>query len=262
MGVPTFLYHYTSIESLSCILKHGTFRFTRLDNLNDPLEGLSSDIKKAREHIFISSWTANTDDQIPMWEMYTGDMAGVRIKLPSNLFSKIGKLEIIDLGLEDKYFGSKCNPFSIGNLYLNVNINIEYVFGPIEINYKKTKEEVINICSGRFKAPTGIIVGRINLNNLGEAKIFHWQFEKEWRFRVYGTPTGFPVLGSHDIPLDLLLPGLLIKFIDVPFNRKCLEDLEILIGPKCNEGHEVIVGALVREYAPKTKVDKSKIEIV
>jgi hypothetical protein len=262
MGVPTFLYHYTSIESLGCILKNGTFRFTRLDNLNDPLEGLSLDIKKAREHIFVSSWTSNPDDQIPMWKMYTGDMTGVRIGLPSNLFSKSGKLEIFELGIEVSDIGCRCDPLLIGCSIYEVQCNIEYIFGPRELVYKDTKQEVTNICGGYHIAPTGIIVGKISLNNLGNAKINHWQFEQEWRFRVYATLNGFPGMGSNDIPLNRLLPGVSIKYIDVPFNKRCLEDLEILIGPKCNEGHEIIVEALIREFAPKTKVIKSNIQIV
>ncbi len=264
MSAPPFLYHYSSVESLARILKHGTFRFSRLDNLNDPLEGLSLDIEQAREHIFASSWTANPDDQIPMWRMYTGDMTGVRIRLPSNLFSKSEELEIFDLGIEGRYIGCRCNPFSffIGSSYLGLSLNIEYVFGPLEIVYKDTKEEVTNICSGKHQAPTGITVGRINLNNLGDAKIKHWQYEQEWRFRVYATPTGFPVLGSHDIDLPLLLPGTPIKYVDVPFNMRCLNDLEILIGPRGNEAHKIILETLVSVYAPNAKVTKSKIEIV
>jgi len=43
--IPKYLYHYSSIEKLGNIIEHGTIRFTRLDVLNDPLEGLLDDME-------------------------------------------------------------------------------------------------------------------------------------------------------------------------------------------------------------------------
>jgi hypothetical protein len=258
---PEFLYHYTTLESLACILKHATFRFTRIDLLNDPLDGLCSDVEKARKHIFVSSWTANSDDQIPMWRMYTGDMTGVRIGLPSVLFSSSLDHEDFDMGIEGSYLGCKCEPFPVNCSYLGMSPKIEYVFGPLEIFYENSEEEVVRKCSGEHVAPTGITVKRINLNNLGDAKIRYWQFEQEWRFRVYATPTGFPVLGSADIGINVLLPGVPVDYIDVPINKKCLSQLEILIGPRGTEAHEIIVASLTSKYAPNARVAKSKIRI-
>ena len=258
---PEFLYHYTSIESLAYILKRATFRFTRIDRLNDPLDGLCSDVKKARTHIFVSSWTANSDDQIPMWRMYTRDMSGIRIRLPSTLFSNSLHLETFDLGIEGKYLGCKCDPFLANCSYFGIPIRIEYVFGPLEIIYEASREEVAKKCCGEFIAPSGIPVTRVNLNNLGDAKMKDWQFEQEWRFRVYATPTGFPGLGSSDLSPDVYLPGMRIEYIDVPINRNCLSELEILIGPWGTEAHEIMVASLTSIYAPNARIAKSKIEI-
>ena len=261
MTVPEFLYHYTSIESLAYILKRATFRFTRVDRLNDPLDGLSSDIEKARKHIFVSSWTANSEDQIPMWKMYTHDMSGIRIRLPSTLFSKSPQLETFDLGIEGQYLGCRCDPFSANCSYFGIPIEIKYVFGPWEIVYVTSREEVAKKCIRESVAPTGIAVKHVNLNNLGAVKVKDWQFEREWRFRVYATPTGFPGLVSSDLSPDIFLPDMPIEYIDVPINRKCLSELEILIGPLGSEAHEIKVASLTGIYAPNARIAKSRIEI-
>src|SRR6056297_1065748 len=89
MGVkelPDYLYHYTSIEVLEKILKNSTLRFSRLDQVNDPMEVKASDIKKAETTIFISCWTDQTEEITTLWERYTKGEFGVRIKMPINMF--------------------------------------------------------------------------------------------------------------------------------------------------------------------------------
>lgn len=82
---PDFLYHYTSLESLSLILKSKKFLFRRLSDLNDPLEGRNESFDHAEKLVYSSSWTANEDDTLPMWKMYPG-FDGVRIRMRSSLF--------------------------------------------------------------------------------------------------------------------------------------------------------------------------------
>ena len=43
MNGPSFLYHYTGLETLALILLNRTIRFTRLDKVDDPQEQRSAD---------------------------------------------------------------------------------------------------------------------------------------------------------------------------------------------------------------------------
>ena len=83
-----YLYHYTTVQALAAILNSGNIRFKRLDLVNDPEE---CEIKiEGFEHIkrliYVSSWTDNVEETLPMWKMYTNNYEGVRIGLPINMF--------------------------------------------------------------------------------------------------------------------------------------------------------------------------------
>lgn len=83
-----FLYHYTSIESLAYILKNKTIKFNNLMNVDDPEEAETSDLGKFGRHCLVSCWTDVSEDILPMWNMYTPDMRGVRIGMKKNPFKE------------------------------------------------------------------------------------------------------------------------------------------------------------------------------
>ena len=96
--IPSHLYHYTAFETLKLILQNETIRFTRIDLLNDPEESIIPMMdKNYMKSIFISSWTDNEIDAIPMWKMYSG-FDGVRLKLPIDLFANTKGLQIKKTG--------------------------------------------------------------------------------------------------------------------------------------------------------------------
>lgn len=90
--IPKYLYHYTSIDAIKEIVDSQKNRFTRLDLLNDPYEGIVDfeDIKEYpninQKVIYCSCWTPETSESVILWTIYT-KMKGVRIKVKSNLFS-------------------------------------------------------------------------------------------------------------------------------------------------------------------------------
>ena len=88
---PRFLYHYTKIENLALILQNKTIRFSSLNTVNDLTEGETSDYGSMGHFAFVSCWTATSKEHIPMWNMYTPNMSGVRIKLPADPFQRYGK---------------------------------------------------------------------------------------------------------------------------------------------------------------------------
>ena len=81
-----YLYHYTNIETLALILKNRTIRFNSLDKMDDLQEQQTADIKNIGQFCYISSWTEDDTESIPMWNMYASLNLGVRIKLRKNPF--------------------------------------------------------------------------------------------------------------------------------------------------------------------------------
>jgi len=84
--LPRFLYHYTSIETLEKILSTRKLRFNRLDRVNDGDDGSTRDLPKSASTQFVSCWTSQTEESVPLWSMYT-DFRGVRIGLPVDMFA-------------------------------------------------------------------------------------------------------------------------------------------------------------------------------
>jgi hypothetical protein len=82
------LYHYTSIENLALILKNKTICFNNLLNVDDIEEVETSDMGKFGKYINVSCWTEEKEESIPLWNLYTPNMRGVRIGLPKFPFKK------------------------------------------------------------------------------------------------------------------------------------------------------------------------------
>ena len=83
-----YLYHYTSIETLLLILKYKTLAFNSLQNVDDLEERDSKDIKQIGKICYVSCWTYESRESIPLWSMYTPNMQGVRIRLEEYPFVK------------------------------------------------------------------------------------------------------------------------------------------------------------------------------
>lgn len=83
-----YLYHYTSIETLALILKNKTLCFNNLLNVDDSEEAETFDMGKFGKFVYVSCWTDDEQESIPLWNLYTPDMHGVRIRLPRYPFKK------------------------------------------------------------------------------------------------------------------------------------------------------------------------------
>ena len=84
------IHHYTTIDNLALILESKRIRFTRLDLLDDiqEIKGLDHQILKLDKSIFVSSWTEDNEENIPLWKMYASITNGIRITMPQDMFQK------------------------------------------------------------------------------------------------------------------------------------------------------------------------------
>ena len=83
-----YLYHYTSIETLALILANKTICFNNLLYVDDSEEAETFDMGKFGRFVYVSCWTSDEQESIPLWNLYTSDMHGVRIRLPKFPFKK------------------------------------------------------------------------------------------------------------------------------------------------------------------------------
>ena len=76
-----YLYHYTNVETLALILSNRTIRFNALNHVDDLQEQETADIRNLGQFCFVSCWTDERNESIPMWKMYGNLESGVRIRM-------------------------------------------------------------------------------------------------------------------------------------------------------------------------------------
>jgi len=241
-----YLYHYTSIETLALILKTRKFKFNRLDNVNDPLDGITEDFPDSKKIVYAACFTARDDDSIPMWSIYTKNMNGIRIKFHWSLFGSLQKN--LFSGQWSKEING--NPFNEEESLL--------INGPTRINYLKSSEEIK--CKTIIEHKNGI--SEFYPFRIGENKIKDWIFEDEVRFRVFSFNA--VVFGREMNHLTFKMSQIDdyvrddIPYLLLDLDEKAFDEVEILLGPKTNEAHKITVKALIEKYAPKAVIKKSE----
>ena len=176
ISVPKYLFHYTSIENLCLILKNRTIRFSRLDKMNDLEECSTEHFPEAKKFTYVSSWTSEEDESLPMWKMYSDNLKGVRLRLPINMFN----------GRQQPEYETTGFPVIFGPNIKIARKNFNYsglLIGPCEVDYLS---DVLNRknCFTLNKDKTI----DVELLHLGLTKRNCWGFEKEWRYKIIGMP--------------------------------------------------------------------------
>ena len=186
---PEYLYHYTDVDTLALILSNRTIRFNSLVNMDDKQEQMSQSNQNFGRFVFVSSWTNNEKESIPMWRMYTTKGRGVRIKLPVNPFrvyeytkrqhrNKHNLSPLLSFGDESvphrfiipdtELFG---NDYHLFNFPVNNQLlKVEYVDDPDLL-----QPELFKIVGSS---------GNINMGILGRFKNTYWAFQSEWRYKL------------------------------------------------------------------------------
>ena len=194
------IHHYTNIESLAMILSTKKIRFNRLDRVDDLEEGrIEVQDVPLGKYTYVSCWTEDKEESIPLWKMYTDNGIGVRISLPKDMFKDymfIGGLTGLDVSALMRYVDHTQTPFLWkipGSEYKGKN----YLIIPIESNNPATFyykiQYVDDVLSKTKEQAEKIIFDDIDYNmDLGKVGIFkhlRWEFEKESRFVLRIIPT-------------------------------------------------------------------------
>lgn len=267
--IPEFLYHYTSINTLALILKNKTICFNNLLYVDDLEEVETKDMGKFGRYCCVSCWSGESNESIPLWNMYTPGMSGVRIKLPKFPFKKyvIEKNEMDNVEKIETYIDMKKNMKSdnalIANYYPEI-VKVEYTEDE-KLLYPEIKSETIGIENSNNVTTTSYTILPI-----GKYKRSNWAFQNEWRYKIFAMPYTYTELGMCKTVEDQ--QRLIARLEDVeqaiPYNKifleidkACLKNMEIVLGPKATEADEIIVKTLVEKYCSTAKVYRSSLKV-
>jgi len=233
----SLIYHYTSIENLALILHNRTIRFTSLAEVNDLDEVETKEVEDIGKYCFVSCWTKSEEESIPLWNMYTPNMKGVRIALPRDMF--------------DTSFDPNEKDIPKKKVLIPISIPVpspEYI------------DVVYDDCVRKLWSNN-----TLDGNVLGKSKKPVWSFENECRFRLFLVPhdnkSRFVNLAEFNTWLKsyskIINPK---KICDFALRNDIVSEIEVLLGPKTSIAEQFIVDALAQKYGIK-KVSKSLLRI-
>ncbi|SFB40020.1 hypothetical protein [Algoriphagus aquimarinus] len=253
------IYHYTSIDTLKLILESKKIRFNNLNAVDDELEGELFVKKSLAQLIFVSCWTTDPNENIPLWKMYASTR-GVRIGLPDYPWRKVdckkwdaGVIEV-RYDPSEEYF----SPFDIDEIFGESHYIIPPFSLPIsDSNAKKAfSKEVIYLPERELKIKysdhynekltkpghAGLIMKPIDF---GLYKHEQWAFQKEFRFVLFISPMDKEINLSaknfHQPMVNSLMKYIQAEYISpikdffVKIDPNSIENMEITLGPHCTE---------------------------
>lgn len=249
--IPAYLYQYTTMNSVLSILENRTIRFTRLDSLNDLNEGCCGEYAHLKKYVYISSWSADERESIPMWSLYGRKKdvfdEGVRIKVPTNLFTFDG-----DGGLKEELsLKMVLNKWNVVTEVSTKDIepgedleeklwNAEYkddfftrkeVIGPVKVDYLPLAN-YIDRYSGPLTPDQNPGFYSFKPKGVGYEKVDNWAYENEYRFWMQ-YPYYNEIYGSNEV-LKNDLSFNKKSYIDVFYNEKAIPEMELQLAPNFN----------------------------
>jgi len=264
------IYHYTNLEALALILKNRTIRFNRLDQVDDLEEGNAESLGvRFCKYVFVSCWTETSDESIPLWKMYSGDVGGVRISIEHNMFKEY---LITNLNLDN---GLSTQGAIISKIPQQDMENPDFFIQPIldydnDLFYRKIKyvdgvsehtREAIKATN--LKDGQGDIV--IDMKQFGSYKNKRWEFQNETRFVLYAFPFNPLREGANPRISTIVAQSFLsnkplsFKYYDMHLKEDAMETIEITLSPSVTDAQRIIIQALIEKYAPKVIVKDSSL---
>lgn len=262
------IYHYTTIDTLAMILSTGKLKFNRLDKVDD-LEEMGESLNvKLGKYAFVSCWTEEKEESIPLWKMYSGNNHGVRIGMEPDMFVK----NIIkDLTLPD---GSKMQGQLTSMLEPKDFLSPDYFIFPFRPDltdlfycHIEYVDDVKAKTEGAFKlimTDPEHASSSISFGEIGKYKNKRWAFQQETRFRIYAQPFN-SVYGDANIgtiALNSFLENKPLPFSEyfILLRNDAIQNMEITLHPNSTQSDRVIVDSLCARFAPSASISDSSLK--
>lgn len=248
------IHHYTTIDNLALILESRKIRFTRLDLLDDikEISGLDNKLLKLSTSIFVSSWTEDHEENIPLWEMYASLNNGVRITMPKDMFKK----HLISAFSEQNHglTGNMDSPFTKEEVFYNGKYLIVNIFDSRRGDFYK-KVEYRDDFKCIYNSLIKESVNEVKIDcmwDLGKYKSRKWEFQKEVRFTIY-TKVLNPIFKHSPMrQFDVDNIGQWFenpdRYIDVPLSDEEYKNMIITVAPCVSDARRLIVKSLIKAF--------------
>ncbi len=243
--LPQRLYHYTTLANLSLILRERKIRCRRLDRVDDLTEGHPADCPSLAKYIFVSCWSEDSEESIPLWHMYSAGMRGVRISLPS------------DFVMEHEYHSEPAKGFYVEAetrfVIPQEDIHgLDYFFWLMPGQYPLYRIDYTDDAAKLFpsivdQTKEGVVLA---MGDVGIFKRLEWQFQQEWRFKVMALPAAAPSGSYADPnyqrqmnPLPRIMNRQLISIdhCDLDIKPSAFLDMRITLGPRFHPGDRYLL---------------------
>jgi hypothetical protein len=220
--------HYTSIPVLFKILRNNQILFNRIDNVND-LEEKDNLMKHENyQRVFISCFSTQNNESIPMWRMYTNKDTGIMLKIK---FLK--GITVDNLFFKDYMSTSDGEKISIIPQRINSS-SVGVQFDTLKIVYtdKMVRSPIMTVDEGKkdYDVPAYFAMEKSSA----------WRYEKEIRFRAVLREWGF---GNDEIPEVSRL------FARINFNA--IEKITVVFNPWIDKDDWADI---IKEFVSKQKI--------
>lgn len=270
MNTNEYLYHYTNIETLALILKNRTIRFNSLNKMDDLQEQQTADVKNIGQFCYISSWTEDSTESIPMWNMYASLNLGVRIKLRKNPFKIYNNTaeslsKVANATVNDESNGKPLQSiipiaemFSMG--FMSMQAMTKDLL--VKVEYTDDKDKLYPHLLTENGESFSIAIGE-----LGKYKNLHWKFQNEWRYILTILPLNLnqPVensLKSFQVIANKMRLGIEkqpFPYYDMYLSDEAFQEMEITLSPHISVGSKIIAESLVEKYNPSAIITESHL---
>lgn len=246
--------HYTTIETLALILQNKTLRFTNAKHVDDLVEAITEDYGSMQDYVFISCWSKNEIESIPLWKIYGGNGHGVRLESDTKYIN----FEGIETPLNGIYkIVTNVKKQQENHYFINVWQKLESINPYFITNY--SDENRI------FKKDTSTATQKsweFQIDSTFNTKRKEWSFEDEVRFILLGC-----CLEENEAKdnWQLVFNKITSKktfsadFVDLDLTDNFFDNLTITLGPLQSDAERLMVQSLVSNYNPTIKLLKSKL---
>lgn len=275
-------YHYTNIDTLEKILISKSLCFTNLDLVDDLDEVETSDMKKFGRFCYVSCWTKEAKESIPMWKMYTPDMQGVRIRMNEFPFKKyiISPGQFANSAQIETYINAverdeRGLPYILDAFPQMIEIDYtereELLYPKIKTENKDYKKEVVFENGKRKEIVTTNTTISYDTKYIGVFKRKCWEFQKEWRYKIFMSPYTYKELANcknYEDQMQLLQRLEDEKYkpteerIFLKLDDEAISKMEILIGPRAtNEQVDRVISLASQNGVDADNIKKSELRI-
>lgn len=267
------IFHYTTLDSLAMIMSSRSIKFNRLDKVDDLEERTEPSKVKLWQYLFVSCWTENPEESIPLWRMYSGNAHGVRIGMDIDMF-------------EDNIVGGNNVPVNIPHEGLLVRkipvqdfFRKDYFVLPAAVRYIERGKDTLFYCHVDYvddvnektkdayqltKTDAIHASSHISFGEIGKYKNKRWAFQEETRFRLVVMPFN-PIFCNPDI-VSTIAVNAFHQSKPVPISEyflklrtEALNNMEITLHPNATASDRVIVDALCAKYAQGATIKESEL---